>query len=156
MNNMSQIMKQAKAMQDKMAELQKKIEDTEIEGASGGGAVKIVMNGKHEVKKIDIETSEYRILDELIENQEKFTGIAIEFHDVDLHLDKILKFITSLNMTLVHIHPMNQALTVNGTPIQIELSFAKNPKKIGENTKIPHPLDMPGDPSFEDIPLKFE
>ena len=42
MNNMSQIMKQAKAMQDKMAELQKKIEDTEIEGASGGGAVKIV------------------------------------------------------------------------------------------------------------------
>ena len=52
--------------------------------------------------KIDIETSEYRILDELIENQEKFTGIAIEFHDVDLHLDKILKFITSLNMTLAH------------------------------------------------------
>ena len=80
--------------------------------------------------KIDIETSEYRILDELIENQEKFTGIAIEFHDVDLHLDKILKFITSLNMTLVHIHPMNQALTVNGMPIQIELSFAKNPKKL--------------------------
>ena len=106
--------------------------------------------------KIDIETSEYRILEELIENQEKFTGIAIEFHDVDLHLDKILKFITSLNMTLVHIHPMNQALTVNGTPIQIELSFAKNPKKIGETSKIPHPLDMPGDPSFEDIPLKFE
>ena len=31
-------------------------------------------------------------------------------------------------MTLVHIHPMNQALTVNGTPIQIELSFAVTKK----------------------------
>ena len=35
-----------------MAEMQKKIEETEIEGSSGGGAVKIVMNGKHEVKNL--------------------------------------------------------------------------------------------------------
>ena len=51
MNNMSQIMKQAKAMQDKMSEIQKKIENMEVEGTSGGGAVKVVMNGKHELKK---------------------------------------------------------------------------------------------------------
>ena len=38
MNDMSQIMKQAKAMQEKMAEMQKKLEDAEIEGISGGGA----------------------------------------------------------------------------------------------------------------------
>ena len=57
MNNMSQIMKQAKAMQEKMAEMQKKIEDTEIEGSSGGGAVKVLMNGKHELKKINIDPS---------------------------------------------------------------------------------------------------
>ena len=40
MTNISQIMKQAKEMQEKMAEMQKKIEETEIEGVSGGGAVK--------------------------------------------------------------------------------------------------------------------
>ena len=57
MNNMSQIMKQAKAMQEKMAEMQKKIEETEIEGSSGGGVVKIVMNGKHEVKNLFIDPS---------------------------------------------------------------------------------------------------
>ena len=39
MTNISQIMKQAKARQEKMAEMQKKIEETEIEGLSGGGAV---------------------------------------------------------------------------------------------------------------------
>ena len=71
MNNMSQIMKQAKAMQEKMAEMQKKIEDTEIEGSSGGGVVKIVMNGKHEVKNLFIDPSivnsdEKEVLEDLI------------------------------------------------------------------------------------------
>ena len=71
MNNMSQIKKQAKAMQEKMAEMQKKIEETEIEGSSGGGAVKIVMNGKHEVKNLFIDPSivnsdEKEVLEDLI------------------------------------------------------------------------------------------
>ena len=71
MNNMSQIMKQAKAMQEKMAEMQKKIEETEIEGSSGGGAIKIVMNGKHEVKNLFIDPSivnsdEKEVLEDLI------------------------------------------------------------------------------------------
>ena len=68
---MSQIMKQAKAMQEKMAEMQKKIEETEIEGSSGGGVVKIVMNGKHEVKNLFIDPSivnsdEKEVLEDLI------------------------------------------------------------------------------------------
>ena len=71
MNNMSQIMKQAKAMQDKMSEIQKKIENMEVEGTSGGGAVKVVMNGKHELKKINIDKSllnaeEVEVLEDLI------------------------------------------------------------------------------------------
>ena len=71
MNNMSQLMKQAKAMQEKMAEMQKKIEETEIEGSSGGGVVKIVMNGKHEVKNLFIDPSivnsdEKEVLEDLI------------------------------------------------------------------------------------------
>ncbi len=71
MNNMSQIMKQAKVMQEKMAEMQKKIEQTEVEGASGGGAVKVLINGKHEVKKINIDKSlidpnECEVLEDLI------------------------------------------------------------------------------------------
>ena len=38
MNNMSQIMKQAKAMQDKMSEIQKKIENMEVEGTIWWGS----------------------------------------------------------------------------------------------------------------------
>ena len=64
-------MKQAKAMQEKMAEVQKKIEETEIEGISGGGVVKVLLNGKHIVKKITIDPSivekeEVEVLEDLI------------------------------------------------------------------------------------------
>ena len=71
MNNMSQIMKQAKAMQDKMAEMQKKIEEQEVEGSSGGGVIKVLVNGKNEIKslKIDptlINAEEVEVLEDLL------------------------------------------------------------------------------------------
>ena len=64
-------MKQAKAMQEKMAEMQKKLEEAEIEGTSGGGAVKVIMSGKHDLKKIDIDSTlmkedEKEVLEDLI------------------------------------------------------------------------------------------
>ena len=71
MTNISQIMKQAKVMQEKMAEVQKKIEEAEVEGSSGGGAVKVIVNGKHKVKKISIDPSlvdknEIEVLEDLL------------------------------------------------------------------------------------------
>ncbi len=71
MTNISQIMKQAKVMQEKMAEVQKKIEEAEVEGSSGGGAVKVIVNGKHNVKKISIDPSivdknEIEVLEDLL------------------------------------------------------------------------------------------
>ena len=71
MTNLSQIMKQAKAMQEKMAEVQKKIEETEVEGNSGGGVVSVIMDGKHNLKKIKIDPNlidknEIEVLEDLI------------------------------------------------------------------------------------------
>ena len=57
MNNMSNLMKQAKAMQDKMQELQQKVENTLVEGVSGGGLVKVEINGKHLASKVFIDDS---------------------------------------------------------------------------------------------------
>ena len=64
-------MKQAKEMQEKMAEVQKKIEQSEVEGTSGGGAVKVIMDGKHNLKKINIDSNlvdkdEVEVLEDLI------------------------------------------------------------------------------------------
>lgn len=107
--------------------------------------------------KIDIEGSEYRILDEIIEFQKLFTGLVIEFHNVDLHLNLILKFINNLDLELVHIHPQNPApVTINNIPTQIEITFSKNPKIIGNDPVLPHALDMPANPNFKEIDLIFD
>ncbi len=57
MNNISQIMKQAKEMQERMNDLQKKIEQETVEGTAGGGLVKVTINGKHNAKKVFIDQS---------------------------------------------------------------------------------------------------
>ncbi len=106
--------------------------------------------------KIDIEGSEYRLLDELIEFQDIICGLIIEFHDIDLHIKKIDNFINSFNLTLTHIHPNNYgALDPNGNPTVIELTFEKNPPETSGNLSFPNLLDQPCNPNNKDIELKF-
>jgi DNA-binding YbaB/EbfC family protein len=57
MKNLGNLMKQAQAMQQKMTELQEKLAQIEVEGQSGAGMVRAVVNGKGEVKRIRIERS---------------------------------------------------------------------------------------------------
>ena len=68
--NMKKLMKQAKDMQNKMMETQKELESMEIEGSSGGGAVKAVINGKKELLSLNIDSEvlndDKEILEDLI------------------------------------------------------------------------------------------
>lgn len=57
--------------------------------------------------KIDIEGDEYKILDSILNFQNKINGIVIEFHSCDLMIDKIKKFLKKLKLDLVHIHVNN-------------------------------------------------
>lgn len=71
MMNIQGIMKQAQAMQKRMEEMQEKLALEECEGSSGGGMVKLTINGKFEMKKLNIDTSlinadEKDILEDLI------------------------------------------------------------------------------------------
>ena len=66
--------------------------------------------------KVDIEGSEYRIFEDLIRHQDRLTGLAIELHDCDLHLQSICHLIHSLRLNLVHIHAVtggSSELTIN-------------------------------------------
>lgn len=49
------LMKQAQKMQEDMQKAQEELKNLEIEGQAGGGMVKVVMTGKHEVRKVQIE-----------------------------------------------------------------------------------------------------
>jgi len=53
--NMNQFVKQAQALQANMQKAQAEIAGLEVTGESGGGMVKVVMNGRHEVKRVQIE-----------------------------------------------------------------------------------------------------
>ena len=69
--NLQKMMKQAQEMQNKMAAMQAKLEESESEGASGGGLVKLVVSGKKSLKKITIDESllvpaEKEVLEDLI------------------------------------------------------------------------------------------
>lgn len=71
MGNLNQLMKQAQQMQMRLAEAQKKIEELELTGSAGGGMVTIVINGKGNVRKVDIDSklltpSEGEIISDLI------------------------------------------------------------------------------------------
>ena len=106
--------------------------------------------------KMDIEGSEYRCLEAIIKNQEKICGLAIEFHDVDLHLDKISYFINDLKLSLIHVHANNSSpVTPLGIPLVLELTFSRNCKCSSEERSLPHKLDAPNDPRKPEILLSF-
>ena len=51
------LMKQAQAMQDNLKKAQDELAFVEVEGASGGGMVKVLMTCKHAVKRVTIDPS---------------------------------------------------------------------------------------------------
>ena len=54
---LGQLMKQAQKMQESMAKAQEELANMEVTGESGAGMVSIVMNGKHEVRRVNIDDS---------------------------------------------------------------------------------------------------
>ncbi|MDZ7839137.1 MAG: YbaB/EbfC family nucleoid-associated protein [Actinomycetota bacterium] len=52
--NYGNMMKQAKQMQKKMQQIQEELKKTEFEASSGGGAVKVKVNGEQEVLEVKI------------------------------------------------------------------------------------------------------
>ncbi|MEF3193509.1 MAG: YbaB/EbfC family nucleoid-associated protein [Halothiobacillaceae bacterium] len=54
---LGQLMKQAQKMQENLQKTQEEIARMEVTGESGGGLVKVVMTGRHEVRRVVIDPS---------------------------------------------------------------------------------------------------
>ena len=113
--------------------------------------------------KIDIEGSEYEILDQIISNKDKIQGIVIEFHDVTKNLDNIKKFLNKINdnLNLVHIHANNYSVKeANNFPEAIELTISNiNLKNHIFDRSREYPiknLDFPNSKRSPDIKINFE
>jgi nucleoid-associated protein EbfC len=71
MKNFAEMMKQAQALQGRMADMQAELERTMIEGRSGGGMVTVTLSGKGDMVGVKIDPSlltpgEAEILEDLI------------------------------------------------------------------------------------------
>ena len=52
---MAQLMQQAQRMQDDLKRAQEELANLEVTGQSGGGVVSVTMNGRHEVRRVQID-----------------------------------------------------------------------------------------------------
>ncbi len=71
MKNIANMLKEAQKLQARMAELQAKLEQLEVEGQAGGGLVRVVLNGKGEMRKVRLDPSivdpaEVEVLEDLL------------------------------------------------------------------------------------------
>jgi len=71
MTNFSDMLSKAKAMQDKMREVQEQIKKIEAEGEAGGNLVKVILTGDYELKSIIISEEAKK------ENQEIINDLII-------------------------------------------------------------------------------
>ncbi len=65
---MGNLMKQAQKMQEDMQKAQEEVANMEVEGQAGGGMVKVVMNGRHELRKVTLDDSLMQDDKEMIED----------------------------------------------------------------------------------------
>ncbi|WP_185265619.1 YbaB/EbfC family nucleoid-associated protein [Halopseudomonas xiamenensis] len=90
---MAGLMKQAQQMQEKMQKMQEELANAEVTGQSGAGLVSVVMTGRHDVRRVNIDDSlmseDKDVLEDLIaaaindavrklekHNQEKMAGMT--------------------------------------------------------------------------------
>lgn len=107
--------------------------------------------------KIDIEGSEYDILNEILEEQDKIIGLAIEFHYCNKNKNNIINFIKNFKNELVHIHVNNyENFGNNEIPDTLEITFSKSPTNFGNFIGLPHLLDRPNRKKNEEIKITFD
>lgn len=68
--NLNDLMKQAQQLQEQMQKAQEKLASAEVTGEAGAGLVKVVMTGRHDVRRVSIDPSllseEKEVLEDLI------------------------------------------------------------------------------------------
>lgn len=106
--------------------------------------------------KLDIEGSEYEILDQLAACAPQLTGLAIEFHDVPRHLNEIVDFCQALKLKICHVHINNwEPLNWQRVPRVIEISWSSYCGDRPAPHSLPNELDRPCCAVAPDFRLSF-
>tara|TARA_B100001996_G_scaffold226647_1_gene174549 strand:+ start:1791 stop:2114 length:324 start_codon:yes stop_codon:yes gene_type:complete len=100
------IMKQAQEMQANMEKVKKELAKTEVIGRSGGDMIKITMNGKHLVNRVEIDESVMKDDKEMLEDL-----IVVAINDANKQVEDVTK------------ERMSNATSSMGLPSGIKLPF---------------------------------
>ena len=68
MADFTDLITQAKKMQEKMQKTQEALKKFEVEGISGGNAIRVIMNGDGELKKISLDENVLKESKEIVED----------------------------------------------------------------------------------------
>jgi hypothetical protein len=131
-------------------------------GYDGPGSVSLdtlmaELQGERIFLKCDIEGWEYRIFDQIARHAARFTGIAMELHDVDLHRDRISALLERLiDFRVVDLHANNFCpADPGGDPMVLEISLVRADLVPAGATQAP-PLAAPCDPTRPELPVVYE
>ena len=92
--DINKLMKQASQMQEKMQAMQEQAANAEVTGESGAGLVKVVMNGRHDVRSVSLDES---LMQESKEFLEDLLAAAVNdaVRKVEAHSKDALSSMTS-------------------------------------------------------------
>jgi hypothetical protein len=117
---------------------------------------------EHNFLKIDIEGSEYRIINDVVKHADKIVGMVIEFHDTDPLRAVFVEAIRTLQerFEIVHLHANNCGpVAGDGLPEVLELTFIKRSTRTTGERRITLPipmLDSANDPNEVDYRMRFK
>ena len=113
--------------------------------------------------KMDIETSEYEVVQDIFNSKKNIVGLAIEFHKIDdysVDFNLIIKKLKNF-FFIVHVHANNYGkLTESGFPSILEITFLnkkfiKPPVKLSTRKYPVEGLDQANRISKKDYIIKF-
>ena len=112
--------------------------------------------------KIDIQSFEYEIIDQLVENSEQVNMLVIQFYWINKNEERFINSIKKLKSSfeIIHIHANNHhGKLENGLPIMLEITFL-NKKFITKSIEFVNDfpikdLDCSSHPGCEDISFSF-
>lgn len=96
---------------------------------------KFVKTGAKGYLKLDIEGSEWELLQDIVNYQDCFTAISIEFHDVPSNIKELEKFVRQLDLKIAFIEINSGAGFLNGMPKLLEISFIR-PEYLNEENEV--------------------
>jgi FkbM family methyltransferase len=111
--------------------------------------------------KMDIEGSEYRVIDDLLKHSAKIVGMVIEFHDTDplrLIFNNTVRKLQEY-YEIAHVHANNYGpVALDGVPEALEITFVRKEfcTHTDKRSNLPiKDLDEPDDPTKADYALTF-